>query len=107
MDFWTPLGGQFSGEIRAHLLKMYWWGMEWDFHDLILGTAISKAEVTGVLRTVSAPAKGGSEGLDVSPEPAGAALPGARAAAGVPSSARAQLGQAAHSWRWRGLSCKH
>lgn len=69
------------------------WGMEWDFHELILGTEISKAEVAGGLRTVSAPAKGCSEGLDVSPEPAAAALPGARAAAGVPSSARAHLGQ--------------
>lgn len=68
--------------------------MERDFHDLILGLEISKAEVTGVLMTVSAPAKGCREGLHVSPEPAAAAaLPRARAAAGVPSSARAHLGQ--------------
>lgn len=69
--------------------------MEWDFHDLILSTEISKAEGTGVLRNVPAPAKGRSEGLSVSPEATAAALPGARAAAGVPPLAELTWGRAA------------
>lgn len=71
--------------------------MEWDFCDLILGTKISKAEVTGVLRTISGPAKGCSKGLDMSPEPAQAALPGGRAAAGSPPLPEPAWGRAAHS----------
>lgn len=48
MDFWRRSDGHFSGELRACFLKM---GMEGSFHNLTVGTEISKAEVTGVLRT--------------------------------------------------------
>lgn len=57
--------------------------MEGDFQNLTVGTEISKAEVTGVLRTP--PALG-------------------RPAAGVSPSASAAWGWAAHSQQWRGLT---
>lgn len=55
--------------------------MEGDFQNLTVGTEISKAEVTGVLRNPL-------------PWPAD----------GVPPSASATWGWAAHSQQWRGLT---
>lgn len=59
--------------------------------------------MTGVLRSISALAKCCSDGLAEQTEST-AALPGARAAAGVPSPARPHLGQADASIN---LSCVH